>query len=158
MIPAGPNGELLGVLFVDSILMLCSSYSQEWLEKYPLKDPELLAVKASSCSDPSWVAWGNSQYEFINKTIAEWDANPYVIWRATMQHYPMFPLNYAMSNFASIVNVFLPILQAAKFDLYLCGHEHLLAYAEVDPAPAVAHNYHSLLLKAEVQEKSELAS
>lgn len=62
-----------------------------------------------------------------------------------MQHYPMFPLKYQQSNFASIVNVFLPMLQAHKFDLYICGHEHLLAYAEVNPAPAVVRDYANLL-------------
>ncbi len=43
----------------------------------------------------------------------------------------MFPLHYEPSDFASIVNYFLPILKTHKFDLYLCGHEHLLAYAEI---------------------------
>jgi hemolysin-activating ACP:hemolysin acyltransferase len=43
----------------------------------------------------------------------------------------MFPLHYNPTDFAAIVNYFLPILMAHKFDLYLCGHEHLLAYAEV---------------------------
>ena len=43
----------------------------------------------------------------------------------------MYPLHYAPTDFTSIVNYFLPILQAHHFDLYLCGHEHLLAYGEV---------------------------
>jgi hemolysin-activating ACP:hemolysin acyltransferase len=43
----------------------------------------------------------------------------------------MFPLHYATTDFSAIVNYFLPILQAHKFDLYFCGHEHLLAYAAV---------------------------
>lgn len=43
----------------------------------------------------------------------------------------MFPAHYAMSDFTGIVKYFLPMLQEHKFDLYLCGHEHLLAYAEV---------------------------
>lgn len=27
LVPAGPNGELLGLLFVDSVLMVCSNYT-----------------------------------------------------------------------------------------------------------------------------------
>lgn len=59
MIPAGSNGELLGVMLVDSILMLCSDYTSQWLLKYPLTDPELIHLRQTSCDDPQWVDWGN---------------------------------------------------------------------------------------------------
>jgi hypothetical protein len=42
--------------------------------------------------------------------MKEWEANPKIIWKATIQHYPMFPLHYAPTDFTSIVNHFLPIL------------------------------------------------
>jgi hypothetical protein len=63
--------------------------------------------------------------------MKEWDENHYIIWKAAVQHYPMFPLHYPTSDFAGITNYFLPILQQHNFDLYFCGHEHLLAYASV---------------------------
>ena len=43
----------------------------------------------------------------------------------------MFPLHYPESDYAQIVNYFLPMIMDAGFDLYLDGHEHLLAYAHV---------------------------
>ena len=53
----------------------------------------------------------------------------------------MFPLHYSESNFTAIWTTFLPILQAHNFDLYLCGHEHLLGYSEVDTTTALSENY-----------------
>ena len=32
-------------------------------------------------------------------------------------------------DFAPIVSNYLPMLQDHKFDLYLCGHEHVITYA-----------------------------
>jgi hypothetical protein len=45
MIPAGANNELMGLLFVDSILMLCSDYTTQQLLKTPLKDPDLIKLR-----------------------------------------------------------------------------------------------------------------
>lgn len=44
-----------------------------------------------------------------------------------MLHHPMWGKWYP--DFAPIVLNFLPILQEHKFDLYLCGHEHVVSYA-----------------------------
>ena len=63
--------------------------------------------------------------------MKEWDENPNIIWKVAVQHYPMWSLSYPESDFISIVNFFLPILMNHKFDLYLNGHEHLLAYAHL---------------------------
>jgi len=131
LVPAGSDGELMGLLFVDSILMLCSDYTAANLQDHPINDPELSSWYNDYCENEQWVAWGNSQYDWILQTMKEWDANDKIIWRATIQHYPMFPAHYAMSDFTGIVKYFLPLLQQHKFDLYLCGHEHLMAYAEV---------------------------
>jgi len=133
----------MGLLFVDSVLMLCSDYTTQELVHTPLDDPELIHLRQSTCSDPDWVMWGNTQYDWILMTLEEWDANPNIIWRAAIQHYPMFPLSYSPSNFISIVNYFLPILMTHKFDLYLNGHEHLLAYISVPYA-----NYSAEALKS----------
>jgi hypothetical protein len=59
-IPAGSNGEMMGLLFVDSVLMLCSDYTSQQLLKTPLKDPELIKLRQTTCADPTWVTWGNT--------------------------------------------------------------------------------------------------
>ena len=42
LVPSGKNGEILGLLFVDSVLMLCSNYtSQNFLNSAPT-DPEII--------------------------------------------------------------------------------------------------------------------
>jgi hypothetical protein len=38
MVPAGPNGELMGIMFIDTVLLLCAENVH--------------------CADPSWVSWG----------------------------------------------------------------------------------------------------
>ena len=46
-----------------------------------------------------------------------------------MQHYPIWFLNLASTDYAAISSVYLPLLRDNGFDLYLCGHEHFIAYA-----------------------------
>jgi hypothetical protein len=129
--------------------MLCSDYTTQQLLKTPLKDPDLIKLRQTTCADASWVTWGNTQYDWILQTLKEWDANPNIIWKAAIQHYPMYPLHYEPSDFVSIVNYFQPILMAHKFDLYLCGHEHLLAYAEIPYAASFQDVYHERKLQSE---------
>lgn len=112
--------------------------------KTPLQDPELIELRAAYCQDPTWVTWGNTQYDWIRRTLQEWDENPYIIWRAAIQHYPIFPLHYSPSDFAGIVNVFLPMLMAHNFDLYLCGHEHLLGYTQIPYATYSSQRYETI--------------
>ena len=63
------------------------------------------------------------------QTMKDWAQNPNIVWKATVQHYPIWFLNLDDTDYASISNVFLPILRKNKFDLYLNGHEHFIAYA-----------------------------
>ena len=49
MIPSGSNGELLGMLFVDSVLMVCSNYTAP---TGLLTDPDIIKLTKSTCSDP----------------------------------------------------------------------------------------------------------
>ena len=130
-IEAGDDGKQMGLLFVDSVLMLCSDYTSEQLLKTPLQHPDLVKLQQSICDDPTWVAWGNTQWDWIQRTLKEWDQNPNIIWRTAVQHYPIFPQHYPPSDFVAVVNSFLPMLMAHKFDLVLCGHEHLLGYTQI---------------------------
>ena len=110
LVPSGSNGEIMGMLFIDSVLMLCSDYTSAQLEKTPLHDEELIRLRQIACGDPTWVTWGNTQYSWIIKTMEEWDQNPNIIWKVAVQHYPMFPLHYSVTDYMQIVNYFLPIL------------------------------------------------
>jgi hypothetical protein len=49
MIPSGPNGELLGMLFVDSVLMVCSNYTTPTGQ---LSDHDIIWLKKTTCADP----------------------------------------------------------------------------------------------------------
>jgi len=60
MVPVGNGNEVLGLLFIDSVLMLCSDYTAAQLEKTPLLDEEMIQLRASVCTYPDWVAWGNA--------------------------------------------------------------------------------------------------
>ena len=52
MVPSGKNGELLGLLFVDSVLMLCSNYTAQNFLINPPTDPEIINLRATVCTDP----------------------------------------------------------------------------------------------------------
>ena len=45
IVPSGSNGEVMGILFVDSVLMLCSDFTTIQLETTPLQDPELIHLR-----------------------------------------------------------------------------------------------------------------
>ena len=45
LVPSGSNGEIMGMLFIDSVLMLCSDYTSAQLEKTPLHDEELIRLR-----------------------------------------------------------------------------------------------------------------
>ena len=40
MVPVGNGNEVMGMLFVDSVLMLCSDYTTALLQETPLTDPD----------------------------------------------------------------------------------------------------------------------
>jgi len=66
-------------------------------------------------------------FEWIQETLDEWDHDEKIIWKASVQHHPMFAKWY--DDFSHIVQDYLPILLDHRFDLYLNGHEHDLEYA-----------------------------
>lgn len=136
LVPVGDNGELMGLLFIDSVLMVCSNYSQPLTLE--LTNPELIILQQSVCADAwavnntDWVQWGNSQYDFIEMTMKQWAANEKIVWKAAVQHYPIWFLSDQSTDYAGITNVFLPMLRNYGFDFHLNGHEHFVAYAHLD--------------------------
>jgi len=97
-----------------------------------MQDPEMRLMYFDTCTDDTWVQWGNKQYRWIAQTLKEWETDTNIIWKASVQHYPLWTLWYAQSDFTKISQNFLPLLIEYKFDLYLNGHEHLLAYAYIE--------------------------
>jgi hypothetical protein len=71
---------------------------------------------------------------WIKDVMKEWDKDPKIIWRATVQHHPIYAKMYY--DIQHIIDNYLPLLVEHKFDLYLNGHEHILEY--------VYHPYESL--------------
>lgn len=62
-------------------------------------------------------------------TLQDWAQNDKIIWKASVQHYPIWFLNLNEIDYAGINDVYLPMLREYNFDLYLNGHEHFIAYA-----------------------------
>ena len=51
---------------------------------------------------------GNEQYIWINETMKKWAKDEKMIWKATVQHHPMWGKWYP--DFAAIVANYLPML------------------------------------------------
>jgi hypothetical protein len=49
LVPSGKDGELLGLLFVDSVLMACSNYTN--LAPEDIQDKEMKQVRQSICDN-----------------------------------------------------------------------------------------------------------
>ena len=137
----GKNGEKIAFLMIDSCLLLCSNYTLQTggydhktkknmtldeLLMHPIFS-EIKELRDESCKDPWYEAQGNKMMEWIQNTMKEWDKDEKIIWRASVQHHPLFAKWYA--DYSHLINDYLPILMKHKFDLYLNGHEHLLEYA-----------------------------
>lgn len=141
-VEVGAGGEKMGLLFVDSSLMLCASYSYAGDSggHMLLMHEEHIRLRDVQCTHDSQQTWGDRQYRWINETLNRWDDQPELIWRAVVLHHPLWGKWYP--DFAPLVLNFLPILLDHKFDLYLCGHEHVVSYASYPysqvPTPTLA--------------------
>ena len=65
LIPSGKNGELMGLLYIDSVLMACSDYTASWLNSLGIdavQHHELKRLRQSVCDGmyPEWITWGNT--------------------------------------------------------------------------------------------------
>ena len=124
----GRNGEKMGFLMVDSCLMLCSNFSYAGDSGgHMFLNEEHQMLKDVVCDNETVIQMGNEQYNWINETMLKWDKDDKMIWKATVLHHPMWGKWYP--DFSPIVLNYLPMLQEHKFDLYLNGHEHVIAYA-----------------------------
>ena len=43
-----------------------------------------------TCDDPWAVEEGNKMFDWINETLNDWDSDKDLIWKASVQHHPMF--------------------------------------------------------------------
>jgi hypothetical protein len=127
-IPLG-NDKYMGLLMVDSCLMLCAdwSYAGDTGGHMRLLSPEHKRLRDVVCNDPKVTKQGNEQFQWINETMVAWSNDESIVWKATALHHPMWGKWYP--DFANIVLNYLPLLQEFKFDLYLNGHEHVISYA-----------------------------
>lgn len=80
-----------------------------------------------NCSDEFMVTKGNEMYKWINTTLEQWSHDPSIVWRASVQHHPMFSKWW--SDYLNITQNLMPMLMDRKVDFYLNGHEHTLTYA-----------------------------
>lgn len=123
----------MGFLVVDSCLLLCSNFSYGPVNNYydyhsdGFIQESLQNFKDITCEDPWFNEEGNKMMQWIQDTLEEWDKDEKIIWKASVQHHPMFGKWY--DDFSHIVRDYLPILMDHRFDLYLNGHEHDLEYA-----------------------------
>jgi len=65
-------------------------------------------------------------------TLKEWNSNPNIIWKAAVQHYPIWFVSSSEIAFTTIDDIFLPLLRQYKFDFHINGHEHLFSYSYLD--------------------------
>jgi len=141
-IPIG-NEKYMGILMVDSCIMLCSnwSYAGDTGGHMRLLSPQQHKLRDVVCNDPRVTKQGNDQFDWINQTMREWQQDDSIVWKATALHHPMWGKWYP--DFANIVENYLPLLQEFKFYLYLNGHEHVISYAHYlysqVPSPVESH-------------------
>ena len=130
-IVVGKNGEKMGVLMLDSCLMLCSNFSYAGDSGgHMLLHEEHIKLRDVVCNNSTVQELGNAQFQWINDTMNKWEADEDMLWKATVLHHPMWGKWYP--DFANIVLNYLPMLQDHKFDLYLNGHEHVISYAHYE--------------------------
>ena len=86
------NNKKFGVLFVDSCLALCSNYSfaNGTGGHLLFSSPEVRILKDVTCGDPVITAKGNDMFTWMNGVMEEWDKDTSIVWKATVQHHPLF--------------------------------------------------------------------
>lgn len=120
------NGKKLGILHVDSNIMLCSTYSYE--DDKQTFGENFHRLMDVNCEWPELAAeFGNAQYDWIKQTMEEWDKDPNMIWKLTALHHPLWGKWYI--DYVPLVKNYLPLLMKHKFDVFLCGHEHTTVHA-----------------------------
>ena len=91
------------------------------------KFEDLKELHDDACHDPWYVNEGNRMIEWIENKMNEWNQDEKIIWKASVQHHPLFAKHY--TDYDHLISTYLPILIQHKFDMYLNGHEHALEHA-----------------------------
>jgi len=65
--------------------------------------------------------------QWLEKTVTDQSADQDIVWKAIVQHYPMFGMHY--DDIDLMVDNLLPMLRDYGFDVHFNGHEHMLNYA-----------------------------
>ncbi|CDW81744.1 acid phosphatase [Stylonychia lemnae] len=128
------NGKKLGIIFVDSCLALCSNYSfaDDHNSSRTPHDNEYASEQHFQlvdrmCNDPRTLDLGAEMFQWMKDTMNQWDDDSSIIWKATVQHHPLFGKWY--QDYAHLVSDYMPLMLDHKFDFYFNGHEHTLEYA-----------------------------
>lgn len=67
--------------------MVCSNYS------FNSDEPFVDNMTYSNDCDDESTYYGNMQFDFILKTVQEWQADKNMLWKATVLHYNMWSAN-----------------------------------------------------------------
>ena len=86
------NNKKFGVLFVDSCLAICSNYSYaNGTGGHMLfASHEMIKLRDVQCNDPVITAKGFEMFQWMTGVMKEWDADESIVWKATVQHHPLF--------------------------------------------------------------------
>ena len=79
------------------------------------------------CGDPVITAMGNQMFAWMREVMTEWESDPTIVWKATVQHHPLFGKWY--QDYHHLVTDYMPLMLEFKFDFYFNGHEHTLEHA-----------------------------
>lgn len=90
------------------------------------KFEDLKELHDDACHDPWYNEEGNKMVRWIEDKVNEWAQDDKIIWKATVQHHPLFAKHY--TDYDHLITTYLPILVEHKFDFYLNGHEHALEH------------------------------
>lgn len=75
-------------------------------------------------------AWGPAQLEWVKKTLAASENEAGVRWRIVYGHHPIYTSGAHINQprIARLREQLLPVLMAARVDIYICGHDHDLEH------------------------------
>ena len=78
--------------------------------------------------------WSKAQFQWIQAALAAAAGEPGIEWRIVYGHHPMFSsgLHANERRIGLLRRQLLPVLQAARVDLYLAGHDHGLEHLRSD--------------------------
>ena len=78
--------------------------------------------------------WSRQQLDWIRQTLADSANDPEIKWRIVYGHHPMMTSGVHLNErrIAELRTELLPVLKAAKVDVYICGHDHDMEHLRAD--------------------------